>query len=316
MARDLYLPPVMPVSDPGDVDIDQILDLALRNNMLLHFAQVIGREYPRYAERVEPILAKGKKAIRSLRRAIDVTGDVLDRFIIIKTYRGDHFLRIANDLDVLVPMADYENARARFLGKGYRMVGDLPREMSVGFVREGMHKIHLHAQIAWCGSRFLGEDFVFRDTRTVQYLDRDIQIPGENADFLIYLAHCNYEPLHILLSELLYLYSIYPRTDLTVMTAQAGRYDWRQTFLRTVGIISAIHEILFGYSLASEYRVPNLHLEGNPFPYTFTTGHLIRAVMEKRIFGYVISRALKVVQLVITRNSQRFTEPPERNIVS
>jgi hypothetical protein len=319
LASDLYIPPIMLRPNPRSFDLNQILSLALRNNMLLHTARVIAKENPQHEDHVRPILVKGQQEIDSLRRAMDVAGGVLDEFVVFKTYRGDRFFRISNDIDVLVPMDRYEEACQRFLERGYNMIGNLPTEMSVGFVAEGMHKIHLHGQVAWCGSRFLDNEFALSNPRTVRYLDRDINIPGENADFLIHLAHCNYEPLHILLSEMLYLYSIYPRTDMDKMLPQATQYRWGKTFLRTVAILSTIHEDIFGTPLISgntSLGALNIRINESSFPYTFSTGHLVRAVLEKRVFRYVATRAFKVISLLISKDSQRYIDPPERNAVN
>ena len=51
----------------------------------------------------------------------------------------------------------------------------------------------------------MDDDVYFQSTRSVPFCGTKIQIPNKSVDFLIHVAHMNFEPLHITLSELFYL---------------------------------------------------------------------------------------------------------------
>ena len=54
-------------------------------------------------------------------------------------------------------------------------------------------------------------------------------MPSDNAEYLVNIAHANFEPLQLNLTEMLYLKSLIKKIDENKVVSQAKKYNWSNT---------------------------------------------------------------------------------------
>jgi len=212
---------------------------------------------------------------------------------IIKTYRGTN-PRIGNDVDVLVEKGRFGWTRWLFESIGFKAREFNQVDRDIGLYKDGYKKIHLHGAIRWCEVDYMDDEFIWENPLQVMYLGERITIPNYEADFLIHIAHINYEEGCVRLSEytyycaLLNLITEAPRT-------QAYKYHWGKTYDRTVKILDSSFP--------------------EAFPLTLSRRHLIHAMVERGLYKYTAKRFWKVLRILLTGNTRRYLDAPERKMI-
>ena len=315
----LYRKTLLPYNDPGEMNIDKFIQLALKNNLLYYSAKEIVKNAslnPALRTRFETIISEGAAEFLEIGRSIDEIKKHISDYIIFKTYRGEKFLRIGNDVDVLVTDDRRELIKNEFINLGYSTEYDDPKEKSVGLLKTGQKKIHLQGGITWCWEKYLDDELIHHEPRKVSYNGQEIPIPNVNADFLIHLAHMNFEPLFMLYSELLYLFKLVPEVDFALLLEQTRKYNWQRTFLRTINLINNIHLQLYGELCCHTVKFKHLAMQRIIFPYEFSRMHLFRTVLEKKLFLYSLTKISKIINLFIIRDAYQYIDSPERKMVT
>lgn len=293
--KDTKLPDVL----TNDIDTDIFIKLASKNNLLYNASKQI-LDFPSLSEenrrRFQIIVSDGEKNLAKVRRTLEEIKKHLPNCIIFKTFRGTNFIRIPTDIDVLT--RTFKTDINKFMGFGYKTSGYLPREGSLHLLRDAMWKIHLHNDISWAQTHFFNLDFIFQNPRTEVFNGQEVTIPNITADVLIHLAHMNFEPLNMVLAELLYLFTIIPKMDFHLALEQSEKYRWKKTFLRTLNLINNFHYYFYGGVLTQEIDFNKIELEKIVFPYCFSRTHLILSVLEKRLFIYPLTRIFKVLNIL------------------
>lgn len=157
-------------------------------------------------------------------------------------------------------------------------------------------RIHLHGKVSWCNSQFMDKEFIWDNPRIVKYCNENIVVPNWEADLLIHLAHMNYETGQMTYNERRYLNEVFSNVRLGACTRQAQKYHWVETYLNTLDLLCE--------------TIP--HYE---FPVRFSRGHLLKAVMEKKVYGYVFKKLRKSLRILLTGNTERYLQPPERKLL-
>ena len=198
-----------------------------------------------------------------------------------------------------------------------RQFVDFPKiEKAVLITKEGRKKIHLQSKIHWCWKEYLDEELIWQNPRYVTYNGHTIPINNVNADFLIHIAHMNYEHPYFKLSELLYLFSIVPALDFDILLAQTKKYKWQNTFLRTLNLMNNIHQILYGEPLTNKVNFKKIEFTRLSFPLMFSRKHMIKATLEKKITYYLLARMFKISRVLLTGETCSYTVPPERKYLT
>lgn len=318
LSAGLYRKPSFEYVGIEDIDIGKFIKIALKNNML-YFAscQMLKNASLDYSlkARFSALAKAGLKELDQISKSVSEIKSRITPYLIFKTYRGDHFPRIGNDVDVLVREEERSRVRDAFLRRGYSKEYDDVKERSVGLLKEGQKKIHLQSAITWCRSFYLDEEVIYRHPRKVDYNGQEILIPNVNADFLIHLAHMNFEPLLILFSELLYLFQLVAESDLGLMEKQAKKYLWFHTYARTMNLLNNFHYLFYGEVVSDKLPFKKINFKDLVFPYNFSKSHLFRMCLEKRLFVYPVLKLPKVIKLLLNKDAYRFIDAPERKTV-
>ena len=134
----------------------------------------------------------------------------------------------------------------------------------------------------------MDKKFIWKNPRKVTYCGVDVRIPNYDADFLMHLAHINYETGVITKSEADYINNyLIDYVTLKQCTEQAVKYHWVQTYLNTMDIIT------------------NWDTQ---FPYTLPRSHLIYAVNERGLWKYVLRRLPKALAILVTGDLRKYLE--------
>jgi len=303
ITEDLYKKTQQPDVDINEISIDRFNRIALKNNILYYAAKKLVECFslkPELREKFGKIISKGDLQLHQIKRSIDEVQQHIKGHVIFKTYRGENFPRIGNDIDVLVRNEKLNSIKKEFIARGYRAEFDDQKEKGVVLLKEGQKKIHLQGAITWCWREYLDEELIYRNPREVMYNGQKITIPNINVDFLSHLAHMNFEPLLITYSELLYLFKLIPKVDFDIILEQARKYNWQKTFFRTLNIIDSFHSILYGKSVCDKVKFKRVEINRVVFPYLFSRKHLILTAIEKRLFFYPLTRIFRTLNILFT----------------
>jgi hypothetical protein len=300
-------------------DIHRLLQIALIDNALTFVAGRLLQDRVLLADvrtYLEDIVAKGH---RKFEQAADTLADFKQFMpadtLLFKTYKGTHHTRIGNDIDVLVKKGDLAGLHDALLAAGYGDVVLFPRhEHCIMVKKPGQINLHIQSRVHWCGKQFLDEAVIWDNPRMVTFAGQELETSNATADFLIHLAHINFEHPFFRLSELLYLFSLVPAVDFNLAWEQVGRYRWQRTFRRTVNMMNNIHMALYGEPVTDQVPCTDMHLTQLSFPFVFSRRHLIAAVLERRITYYLMGRMLKIGRVLLTGETCSYTQPPERTL--
>ncbi len=316
LAERLYKKAKLPNVRVNEIDIDEFIKLASNNNLLFFAAQQI-INIPSLPEemrkRFQLIVSEGGKDIEKVRRSLDTIKELLPHTLIFKTFRGTIFPRIPNDIDVIT--RSFQEDFDKFVGFGYEPFGYLPKEGSAQFLKDDMCKIHLHSKISWAWTEFFDSALIYENPRIEIFNGCEITIPNINADVLIHIAHMNFEPLLMNLSELLYLFNLISQINLDIILEQSKKYNWQGSFVRTLNLINNFHLLLYGELLCDKIEFKNLKINKIAFPYVFSRKHMILSCFEKRLFIYPLTKAFKVFKIMFSKDAYRYIESPEREII-
>lgn len=303
-----------------DVKIDKLLLLAKKNNLLYYVCLLLNSNYRDYLsindqKYINSVIERGGLEIERIKSSLKIISNNLESYLLIKTFRG--YPRIANDLDLLVNDFD--------LGikvlKGCNLVlSDLDPDLKeVVFTNENVFKIHLHGRVAWLNRSYFDNDLLWNSPRNVIFFDHNVMIPNFTADFLIHLAHMNYEPMHFTLSELVYLYSIAKEVDWSVVELQAKKYQWHGALIRTLKIFDCFHWRFYGepsyYSRLVFNNNEKRHNHYYCLPKSFSRSHIVLSFIEKRVFDEPIRKLSKVLRVLLSGDTyNNFYKAPEEKI--
>ena len=189
----LYRPLEWPALDPGDLDVDRILHLATVDNALTYLAGRLGEAFeldPTLESRLKEIAAKGRRKLDQARSTVAACDEILPaEHLLYKTYKGERFPRIGNDIDVLVRPADLAALHRDMLAAGYRDVVLFPaHERCIMVQKPDQINLHIQSRVHWCGKQFLDEELIWRTPRLVSFAGRELKTNNVTADFLIHVV--------------------------------------------------------------------------------------------------------------------------------
>lgn len=319
ITEDLYKKTNLPDVDIEDINIDRFIKIALKNNTLYYCAKKILQnislnEALKY--RFEEIVKKSEMELRQIDKSIKEIKSNINDYLIFKTYRGDRFPRIGNDVDVLVKNDKLKSVKKYFFSIGYNIDNDDPKEKSVGLLKNGQKRIHLQGGVTWCWQEFADEELIYDKPREALYNGQEIRIPNYEADLLIHIAHMNFEPLLIIYSELLYLFKILPRVNFNTVLEQSKKYRWHKTFLRTINIMNNFHYFLYNQVCIDNVQFKKIDFSQVKFPHDFSFKHLVQMCLEKRMLIYPLTKFFKIINLIITKDAYQYIDSPERKTVN
>jgi hypothetical protein len=252
------------------------------------------------------------KKVKKLSQVTSMIVNSLDQYIIHKTYKG--FTIIPNDIDVIVPNLRDGLRRLKYYGMKTIDV----EKHQVMLMYEDV-KIHLHDKISWADSTFLDDDIVYTNPRSANLWSVEVKIPNYEADFLINIAHINFELLHLNLLDFLYLCNIASQIKWEIVLEQATKYKWRRALLYTILLFDEIFHLLYlGTSpfnrLKLKHNLPKRkHIS---FPVILPRSLIITAFLEKRPFNYLTQKIYKSFYIMITGDTYKvFYTPPEKYII-
>ncbi len=319
LVSDIYRKPSILIPALQEINIPRLLQISMRNNLGYYVFKTL---FNKYGERLtkntftllEDLINRGDNRIMDQRAALLQIKTCLPQCLIYKTFRAHH--RIPNDIDILV-----RNLRqaVNFL----KLTGMTLHEYSsheAVLITDKKIRIQLHSKVSWANSSFLDNELIREKTRTVSFDGVAIRIPNIEADFLIHLAHINFEPLHFTLSDFLYLCKIAPLINWNVVINQARKYHWERTFNHSMVLLDGLHHSLYldicpFEGLRLEHRAER---KGNiSLPKSLPKRHIINAFIEKKLFLYTIRRMIKVSRILFSGDTYTpFYLPPERVLLS
>jgi len=294
------------------MDWEFIFNLAKLNNLLLHVSNYIvenhRNELPgNFAAIALGTVDRGRKCQKDMGKALlFLINEFPQDFILHKTFRIHD--RIPHDLDFLV--SDFKgamNSLNQLLGPSQDI--DYKESKAVYYTPEKI-KLHLHGRVSWLGRDFIDREDLLKFSRVETFCGVKVPIPDHTQDYLIHLAHMNYEPMHFTMSELAYLFAILRNVDMEYSNRQAKEFHWGRTFKKTYALLRQFQDYFFNPDkpidpLDSAFLMPK----------TFNQLHIISAFLEKRILLEPVLKLSKVIKVLKTGDSfSDFYSAPEEKI--
>ena len=316
---DIYNTPYITLPDIGNSNISKLVSLAVDNGMGYYTVKILVSEHKDKVgelnlSMLQEIVNNGDKRYAHIEETIQALNSCINDYLLIKTYRNH--VRIANDLDVLVH--DLNKAIEILDNAGFKYAEHDAKEQKAIFYYQGNTKIHLHGNISWGkgGTVFIDKDLIWAEPKNALIGRTSIKVPNVNADFLIHLAHINYENLQISMSEYLYIFELAEKVDWGTVFTQASKHKWVNTLKRTLTILDTIHHTL--YSTSCPFNLKYLkHQRFNDrkilsFPFSLSRKKIILAWLEKGLAIWVLChRIIKMIHILFPGNTQRGFKPSE-----
>jgi hypothetical protein len=286
--------------------------LLVKNNLLSEY--IFKNTNTKFDIKIDYIV-KLKQKINNLKNSIIICDKLIKNYLIFKTYRGDNFIRVPNDLDIIIPNSQYEICKKKFIKLGFIIKDEILEERSYGLHKKNYLKIHVHTEISWCEKKFVSNKFLFSKTQNVKFHGKRINIPSKEAEFLITLAHSNFEPLHLMISEIVYLYSMMNDININKIYNEAKENNWEKTLSKILGALNDLHYKIYGEKLKKlnnfNSKFEDVFLSYKT-PYTYKRLHLIKSVIEVKIFNYVLRKIPKVIEHSLKMNTFNYLNSPEK----
>ena len=103
--------------------------------------------------------------------------------------------------------------------------------------------------------------------------------------------------------------------DINKIYHHAKKNNWDKTLRRNLGALNDLHNKIYGEKIdkLSKYNTnfKDVFLNYHP-PYTYKRLHLIKSVIETRIFKYVLRKVPKVLEHIFKMNTFNYLKPPEK----
>ena len=98
-------------NNKSEYDKKELKNLLIKNNLLTEY----------YSKNIETqknldinYFNELKSKISNLKNSIEICQRLLNNFLIFKTFRGEGFIRVPNDLDIIIDENSYENCKEKF----------------------------------------------------------------------------------------------------------------------------------------------------------------------------------------------------------
>jgi len=309
LSEDLYKGTTLRRVLLSEVNLNTFIDLSMKNNMFYYHSKKILDSYTEGLNKettnaIRDIINKGNYEFKKIGNSILLLNDIVGDYLLIKTYRG--YPRIPNDLDVLV--SNFDGALEIITKKGFKIAHMSSKRRDAQLISKDFYKIHLHSVIHWVDSEFMDNGFIFNNPRLIEFGGARAKIPNFDADFLIHMAHINFEPLHITLSELLYIYIIFPQVNRDIVLGQSQKYSWRGALMDTLEIMDKIYHTVYNAEPCPFISFNFRHIafkkpESIILPMSLPRAHLIRTCIEKKLFKQALSKASKSLKILLSGDS-------------
>ncbi|OGY41702.1 MAG: hypothetical protein A2Y82_02345 [Candidatus Buchananbacteria bacterium RBG_13_36_9] len=318
----LYRPPAYKAISFPEVDLENLLKIAEQNNLLYYTAQILRKNYFNYItaehrEKINKIISNGQVQLQKIDFALNLLNKNFNNLLLVKTYRN--YPRLANDLDILTKNFIVDMAKLKDLNL---QASDYdPKLQEVIFYQDKIAKIHLHGSLSWQNRLYFDNDLIWQQPKTILLGQQEIAIPNPTADWLIHLAHMNFEPLHFTLSELLYLFNLTEQIDKKVIMQQSKKYHWHHALIKTLHILNNFHNYFYHQPLLVNNIIPPTKLithadSDYQLPKSFSRWHIITAFLAKGIIIQPLIKINKVIKILITGNARKgFYQAPENNLL-
>jgi hypothetical protein len=293
MACDLYRFPIMPCPQFEDVNTEALLLLAEKNQMSYYFANKLATTYSKELDGntlsiIRNIIKVNETNFTCMQNALKTLAYSLADYLVIKTFLG--FPRVGSDIDILTH--DFKRTVETFLE--YKFDPIEIKSQKALFSIQGF-KIHLHRNVTWANEKltFIDNELIWANPRTVTLSQVEIKIPNANADFLMHIAHINFEFFCINLPNILYLYNQAKAVDWSILLEQARKHNWERTFKSSIKLLDVLHHTFYPEECPFlewnlEHRgIPDLKRVSLPMP--IPRINMLFAAIEKGLIKWAIS---------------------------
>jgi hypothetical protein len=311
LMSELYRSPRMPLPELEKVNYPSLFSLAKKNSMGYFIAEKLADANTDTIDRNTLLLTRKvvglyDRKFQDMQCALRKLNSILSDYLLIKTYYG--YPRVGADLDILVH--DFDKTFKLFSRAKIDFIKFSDREKALFSFRNT--KIHLHGKLTWAkaGSTFFDGELIWTKPQSVAMGDVQVEIPNADADFLIHLAHINYECLYIPLSTLIYVFKITPRINWNTVLDQAYEHGWIRTLISSVNLLDVIYHTFYSEPCPfSENDTCHFKHEGisdkKPisFPLYLPRRNVVWAFFEKRLLVWAaVNRVSRSMRLLMFEN--------------
>jgi hypothetical protein len=233
---------------------------------------------------------------------LEILNQHLDDYLIIKTFH--EYPKIGADIDILVH--DFNKAFKTLLRINFHVITYSNQKALL--LSPWGPKVHLHRKVTWCDENvsFIDNKLIWMNPRIMTFDQVRFKIPNVNADFLIYLAHINFECFRITLSDMLLLYRLARKVDWNVLLEQTNKHHWERTFKNSIKLIDMLHHTF--YPQPCPFAKWNLKHRGMDdlrrvsLPMAIPRQDMILGIVERKLVKWtILHRTLRSMQMLLLK---------------
>jgi hypothetical protein len=305
LMSDIYMKPVgSPSID--NISLPKVLELASKNGVLYYTVDKLLEKYGGKFDKhtytwLFRIKNEEKIGLERLGKTAELINSCLNEYLIFKTHKG--YPHVTHDVDVIVKDLPKSVETLVRVGKASLIEWHSIDDTAV-LKRKDCLRIHLYEKVSWCMQKFFDDELAWKDAREVVLAGTKIKvmIPSVECEFLSQIAHANFEPLCIPLSDLMYLFTLIPEINWDIVIEQAKKYSWYGTLCRTLSIINYVHEDVYSKPCIpwEELRLVR-KMKSIKLPLQFTLNHIIASLAEKGALVEFILSLISSLRIFLSR---------------
>jgi hypothetical protein len=271
--------------------------IAKENGLLYYFAKRVVEEERFLRDPFKKMVEQEERNLVKLKQTLDFINSLFRQegldVMFIKLYRGIPYT--PRDVDILIRK---EQSRQVFMALKRRNI-KLEKFYGVEtqFEEKGLLKVDLYQGFHYLSLDFLGDEFLWKNPRTVNICSVECIIPSYEADFLSLIIHAFLGHRYLSLLDFLYAKSLLNNDHLKFdeLLYQVEKYKWSYIFQIMVSIIRDLYQELYSGS----------GITSIDFPYRFHPFFILKALNSA---GLQINTGKKMAFILSTLIDNAFYE--------
>lgn len=240
-----------------EINLPKLLQASCRNKLAYQMAYQALHE-DNYHPLLEEVVLAGKRNLELQRQTMEfisrTLGDEGIEFLIIKSYKALPY--ITADIDIMVKEPQYKatvrilQARGAYHNERLHRIplppfieNRLKRAAGANLLKDGLLEMDVYQNTTWTGWLCLDNEFIWRETRTVDICGVKCLIPGREADLLLSLAHVIFCHGSINLLDFLYMNDLLEKiTNFDELFLEAEKYHWSQALRALISRMQLLYQ--------------------------------------------------------------------------
>jgi len=206
---------------------------------------------PFWRARFSAVLEEQQAEHAKFAQSIDQVNRLLGStpYVLVKTYRP--FLYHTHDVDVLVADVDAVGKVATVAGIAW---DDIPRG-SVQIDEPQWLDLEFYPRVLPGSIQAIDDELTLANPVRMTLAGVETWVASPEVETVTLMADAALRLYELKLGDMIYIYSLAPRTDWALLEVQARKYGWIQSFEEIAGVLNALHQEVYGFESPIERTI-------------------------------------------------------------